>query len=440
VAVDLSLDWRQLGVAALLCVGTTLLFGLWPALRASRIEIDTVLKGGRAAGLSLRNRLTGGAMVSAQVALSLALLLTAALFLATLRNLAAVNTGFERANILIAQMSNPGAAKQEQRRALWNEVHRRVSSIHGVESAAFSTWPLFTRNMMGQRVTIQGREERSQRSPLFLKVSPGYFATMGTRLLSGRAFEARDVDPGSGAVAVVNESFVRGVFNGESPLGKRFAVDDRNPEWIEIAGVVEDIKYNDLRTEPPPMAYFAMREFDERVTLQVRTRMDLGTLAPALRREIASAGPVRVERVTSQTRLIDDTLVRERLLASVSGLFAGLALVLSAIGLFGVMTYSVTRRTREIGLRMAVGARQGDVVRMVLKQSLTRVLVGVVAGLALALPAARLLAGLLFGLQPTDPLVIAVVVLILVGVAGFASYIPARRAARIDPLTALRYE
>lgn len=444
VRIELGLNWRVAIAAIAACLFTTLLFGLWPALKACRTTIDASLRGGhgetRSSAGGWRN---GKFLVVSQVALCLVLLANSMLLLATLHNFSTLDPGFDRNNVVVVELMNAARSSPQQQRGLWREVGQRLSEVPGVKQVASSNWALFTGAMAVEdaiRIFDQPVPTKSKES-YSLPVSPGYFSTVGTRLLRGRAFEQRDADPDGPKIAVVNQAFVKMHLNGESPLGKRFRIESSNSGWTEIVGVVENVKYHNLRDEPPALIYYPMRNPHRWTTMFVRTEVSANALASLIRPKVRSVSPaIRIERITPYNNLIDQTLIRERLLGNISTVFAVVALILSAVGLFGVTYYSVSQRTRELGIRLAVGAQQRTILAMVMRQSMAPVLLGAVLGIALVIPSSQLIRSLLFGLKPADPVFIALAVLALLGVAVVASYLPARLASRIDPLVALRQE
>jgi predicted permease len=281
-------------------------------------------------------------------------------------------------------------------------------------------------------------------------VSPNFFETMGIQLSLGRQFTERD-DEHAPAVAVVNENVARHFFSGVSPLGKHFAWSPRGRQ-IEIVGVVKDAKWRDLRAGAPPFIYFPYFQwqaspYDDpkdypgpEVYIQLRTSVDPAGLPKALRQEVASLGGFQTGEITTQSALVEQTVATERLLARLSGFFGVLALILACIGLYGLMSYTVARRTNEIGVRIALGAARFDIVGMVFREILLLVAGGIAIGVPAALACARLIGSFLFGLNPADAATVASAALLLLAVAGLAGYLPARRASRTDPMTALRYE
>jgi ABC-type lipoprotein release transport system permease subunit len=263
---------------------------------------------------------------------------------------------------------------------------------------------------------------------------------MQTQLIAGRDF----ISSSEALAVIVNQSFARLYFPGENPVGKLISEENDRSVWMRIVGLARDAKYDDLRAAAPPMIYLPldhMKEPFQGVTLELRTRMDAGSVAPALRKEIAAAGPnLKADEMVRQSKLVDDTLVQERLLAKLSTFFGALALLLAAIGLYGIMTYAIVRRRQEIGVRMALGAGQRRVLGMVLRESLVVVAAGSTIGIGAALLITPVVKSLLFGVSPADPVSMALSAGTLLIVAAVAGFLPARRASRVDPMIALRYE
>jgi predicted permease len=442
--LDLHPDARVLAFTGAVCILTAVLFGVAPAFRSMRVDAGPALKEGlRSVGAGPSRAWFGKALVMAQVALSLVLLAGAGLFLGTLRNLHTMNAGFERGGILLAQVA-PGEAglRGAALAGFYQALLQRVDGLPGVRGSSFSLMTPIAGGSVDFNVKVEGYAPRPHEdNDVYVNaVSPGYFAAFGTPLLTGRDFDWRDRAE-SPQVAIVNEAMAHYYFRNASPLGRWVALGDRPP--ARIVGVVADAKYVSLR-EPDQRTVF-VNAFQIAVPgslrLEVRTAGDPLQLVGPIRaglREMNANVPIKDE--TTFERQIDESLLQERLMATLSGFFGGLALLLAAIGLYGVLAYAVGRRTSEIGIRMALGAGRKSVLWMVLRETAALVLGGILVGLPLTFAATRLIGKLLFGVTPTDPATIAVAVFTLLLAAAVAGYLPARRASSVDPMVALRYE
>jgi predicted permease len=428
-------------------------FGVAPAFRATEIDVSAALKETGRAATAARTRLSKALLV-AQVALALALLVGAGLFLNTLWNLRRVDVGFDTANLMLFRV-NPQLNRYDTARtaSLFASLTERIGRVPGVKDVGYSQPPLLSGGISSTDIFIEGHTYARAQSSLEttrprgdilnqVRVSSGFFRTLGVPLLAGRLLSDRD-DAKAPKVVVINETAARRHFApNENPIGKRFGFTLERRAEVEIVGIVRDVKYNSVRDAAPPTMYFplAQRWFPG-VTFEVRTATDPTALVRAVREAVREVDPnLPVTNTTTQAEAVEGRLAQEKLFARAYALFGLLALALAAIGLFGLMSYGVSRRTSEIGIRMALGAGRGDIVAMVLKESMTMVVVGIVVGLAGALAAGRFLSTLLFGLQPTDPMTIGAAVLVMIGVSLVAGYLPARRAARVDPMVALRWE
>ncbi len=425
--LDLGLNWRALGLVALIGASATALIGLIPAFRSSSVSPGDLLKAGSDRHSTRRGLLRS--LVAAQVAFSVTVLFTGGLLLLSFERLSTLDLGFYRSGIVFFDLDGLGERGQPAVLHLLD----RVRQFPEVQAAAYSAWALLNDNRWISKVKIPGRTDSGKTHQL--GVSPGFFNTMGIRLLDGRDFAGRDLGPSASAV-VVNEAFTRRFFPGQSVIGKQF---DRDGNLLEIVGLVRDAKYDEIRGTPPPTIYVPLRGQGDS-TLIVRAA-DAGRLAPLLRQEILRADPsVKVGRVTLQTTLIDNLLVRDRLLALLSGFFGTVALLLVAIGSYGVLSYSVVQRTREIGIRMALGARSFQVIRLVISEIAVVVALGVVAGLAGGFGLGHYVTSLLFEVKPGHA---ATVVLPLLGLmlgCLLAALPPTLRAVRLNPVVALRQE
>jgi predicted permease len=386
-------------------------------------------------------------LVITQVALSLLLLTGAGLFVRTLRNLRALDLGFASESVIQTRI-NPLASgyKQDQLPDLYRRLLDRLNSAPGIRSASMAGSGF---RMGGSRsccIGVEGYTHRpgEDREVRTNSVTPGYFQTMGLQLLLGRDFtpqEAGGKPVGFPKVAIINETMARYYFGEASPLGRRFGWGDPSKPIeanIEIIGVARDAVYSRLREKPRPLIYFPGQGGD---VLMARAAADPAPLLAMVRREIQIIDrSLEVSTVSTITQLRDQALVQERLLAELSSFFGLLALLLACIGLYGVMSYDVARRTKEIGVRMALGAEAMEVARLVMRETMSLVVLGLVAGLGAALATTRLIESLLYGLTPNDPLTIGLASLLLLTVAALAGYLPARRAARVDPMVALRIE
>ena len=442
--LDLPLDLRVLAFLATLAAITCLLSGMVPALRATR---NTPARAIQAMGRGLsahreRFRMQRTLVVS-QVALSLVLLFGALLFVRTLGNLASVDLGFRPDGVLVVDVDRPGLPA-EQRPALIRAVHERFAALPGVQSVAYTTIvPLSgsgSNNIVWMEEATRDQNHLAQMST----VSSGYFATVGTRVIAGRDFDQRDTVT-SPRVAIVTETFARTIANGRDPIGRRFfeSGDAAQPDQIyEIVGVVADTKYYAVRDEQQPIAFMAATQ-SERPRLPSFLLRIAGPSAPvfaAVRSAAAEIAPDVNLDFSVLATTIRESLLRERLVAMLAAAFAGLAGLLATLGLYGMLSYMVTRRNNEIGIRIALGAARSSVAGMVAREAGWLVMAGVVIGLGLAAATGRLASGLLFGLQPSDPATMASAAALLAAVAIVASYVPAWRAARVDPLIALRSE
>jgi predicted permease len=428
---------------SLLCA---LVFGTAPALRAARTEPNTSLKGGKSGALStLRNPL-GKAFVVAQVALSLLLLVGAGLFVRTLINLQNVPSGFNQENVMLLEVDTSAAGYKDddpKLPALLREVEDKARAIPGVQAASFA---FFTFNQGAWTspayTSEQGvLDERSQ-SVRNNIVGPDFFAAMGIPVVLGRTFGPQDTDK-SQKVAVITESMARRFFPTGSPLGKRFG--DEGPEAtnkFEVVGVVKDAKFGTLTEEFKPMAFYPHSQRPDALgNFVVRFSGSPSSVVPQIRQTLKQINRnLPVDDVVSLSDHIGRSLVQQKLVARLASFFGLLALLLACVGLYGVMSYGVSRRTNEIGIRMALGARTHSVLWLVLREALMLVGIGLAVGVLASLAVTRTAASLLYELKPNDPLTITFATLLLAGVAALASYLPARRAARVDPMVALRDE
>ena len=445
--VDLGVDWRVVGFGAGMAVLTCVLFGLTPALRATRVAPAEAMKaGGR--GLTAGRERFGlrRALVVVQVALSLVLVVGALLFSRSLGKLLSADLGLSQEGVLIAtvdysRMGLSAEAVRDFKRGLLE----RVRATPGVSSAATANVIPLSGNAWSNSVWMDGADPSGKRSVNLVRVSDGYFGTLGTPLVAGRDFDSRDTRE-SPRAAVVNEEFARRLAGGASPVGQSFWIEatPTAPETrFEIVGLVRNAKYADVREDFPAVAYLAASQASRQVPIDqllVSSGAPLPALTAHLKRTFSELAPRSVVNFQVFREQVENSLMRDRLLATLSGFFGLLALALACVGLYGIMSYGVASRTGEIGIRMALGAQGRDVRRMVMRESLALVLVGLAAGLPAALAAPRLVSTLLYGLTPSDPVSIGLAGLALCLVALLAGYLPARRASRVDPVVALRCE
>ncbi|HZS04926.1 MAG TPA: ABC transporter permease [Blastocatellia bacterium] len=449
IEIDLRTDWRVLGFTFGISLLTGILFGLAPALAASKPDLVAALKEGEGMAGHGRTRLRG-AFVVAQVALSLLLLVGAGLFLRSLGNASAIDPGFDPDNLLAMTMDLQLQGYDRARgKNFSRQLLDRVRAVPGVEAATLAEYlPL---NLDGARrgITIEGYTPRPGESTEVgsVTVAPGYFETLRLPVLRGRSFGGQDRE-GAPGVVMVNEAFARRYWPGQDPLGKRIRMgamrggnSDELPA-LEVIGVVKDGKYVTLGEGATPFFYLNLAQgYDPAPTLIVRTRGNPTDYLPAVRNVVAALDDsLPLFDVKTMREHLGLALLPARLAGTILGIFGLVALVLAASGIYGVMSYSVARRTREIGIRMALGAGRGDVLRLIVGQGMKLVVIGTAIGLVAALALGRLLGSLLYGLSPADPLTFAGMVLLLAGVALAACWIPARRATKTDPMIALRYE
>ena len=433
-------DVRLLVFTVLVCVLAGILPGLAPAFRSTRVDLTASLKQSPPPlpGIAQRGRRfrLGGALVIAQVTLSMLVLAGAGLLIRTLANLKSINPGFDTRNLLLAEIDlkdNEYSAQQAQN--LYRELQARFSTLLGVSNVSYSSGTLLAGHSSSGDTTLEDRKERVARN--LLSVGPHFFATMRIPLLAGRAFAPSDFGS-KHKVAIVNRAFVQRYLEGRSPLGLHLGASKEEP-GEEIIGVAGDARYDDLRKPVEPTEYFPLEEGP--ASFELRTVAAPEALIPLTRSIIRELDTHLTPPVfTTQTEQIDRSLFRERLVAHLSSLFGVLALGLACLGLYGLLSYEVTRRTREIGIRAAMGAQQHDVLSLVVRQGIALSTIGAALGFAGALALTRYLESLLYGVRPTDPTTFVAVALLLTLVSLAASYIPARRATKVDPMVALRYE
>jgi predicted permease len=446
--VGLGIDWRVLGFTAALAVTTCLLFGLLPALRATHLAPASAIRSGGRGATAGRERFgLRRALVSTQVALSLVLLVGALLFVRSLQKLLAVDPGFQSEGILAVSLDlrRPNYA-QERRPVVYRDLLERISGRPGVLSAAQVGMTPVSGSGWNQTVRPEGAGSgESGKNSYFNRVSPGYFRTMGTTLIAGRDFNERDTLT-SPKVAIVNEAFAKTFFGGANPVGRSFRYEAGSGEQdpiFEIVGLVKNTKYYQLREDPLEIGFFPIAQ-DPRpgagANYVVRTAGSIGEIMRNVTGAVGEVSPAIGIEFRPLSRQIQESLIRDRLMATLSGSFGLLAGLLATLGLYGVISYMVARRRNEIGVRIALGADRSRVIGMVLREAGLLLAVGLVAGLVLAVTTARAAATLLFGLQPHDPVTLTAAVLLLSAVALAASYGPARRAAALEPMQALRDE
>lgn len=436
-------DAEVLGFTLLAALLTVFLFGTAPALYATRLSLAPALKEGRGVlGTTAHHRFSR-ALIIGQVALSLLLLAGAGLFLQSLRNLLHVDTGFDQRHVLVIGVdpSATGYQVDARLRRMMQQVEDRVGSLPGVQGASF-VFSLFGGGLTDP-VTVPGRPKSDRDPDVFQNiVGSNYLKVMRTPIVLGRDLSLRD-HSGSRKVAVINETMARTYFPGGSPIGRTFSVGN-NPEWqnIEVVGVAKDGKYMSLKQRPMPAAFYPHSQHGMFLyTLAAHYAGDPKLVIPEIRRTIHAIDPnLPVSDVTTLQRVVEDSVLNQRLVAQLSTIFALLAAFLSCVGIYGVVSYGVTRRTAEFGIRMALGAQRANVLRTVVSEILRSVLTGVALGIVLAIACGRFVQSQLFGLQSYDPLALCVALVIMIAISLGASYLPARRATQIDPMVALRYE
>ncbi|MGO9273741.1 MAG: ADOP family duplicated permease [Terriglobia bacterium] len=455
ITLSVHPDMHVLGFTAAVSVLTGVLFGLAPAFRGTRLDLTPALKeragsGAMGAHPGARSAL-GKALVIAQVAISMSLLIGAGLFVRTLQNLENLNAGFNRYNILLFGIDpTQNGYKGERLASFYQELQQRLEALPGVRSASISRHTVIGGGVSIGGIFIPGITPKAgsssgdtQNAVYFNDVGPRFFETIGIPLLLGRTIRREDTSTAP-KVAVINQTLARIYFGSSNPIGRRFGGDAKSSEDIEIVGVVGDAKYADLRREVPPTVYVPYLQKPEQLGpmhFELRTVGNPMDMVASVRLGVQSLDKnLPLFELKTEVAQIDQTLFQERLFAKLSSFFGLLAMLLACVGLYGIMAYSVARKTNEIGIRMALGAERLDVLRMVMRDTLLMVFMGVAVGIPSALAVTRFVTSMLYGLTATDPLTITMSTVLMIIVAALAGYLPAGRAMRVDPMVALRYE
>jgi len=440
------IDWRVMAFVIGITALTGIVFGIAPALRATAVNVNETLKqSGRSVAGS--RSVLGKSLLVVQVALSLMLLVGAGLFLRTLHNLRQVEIGFNPQNLLLFRI-NPGLARFDEKRqiALYNQLLDRIGSVPGVKAVALSNPALLSGSVNGTSIFVRGRVYPTGQRDLNnninrLVTSPNFFEMMEIPILLGRGFTPRDSETAP-KVVVINEAAAKKYFPNENPIGQRFGSSVETTDQLEVVGVLRDAKYNSIRDEAPPtmyVPYFQARAGS--AVIEVRTYGEPVSVTSGVREAVRQIEPnLPMMDVSTQLEQVERRFAQEKIFAQAYTLFGGLALLVASIGLFGLMSYAVSRRTNEIGIRMALGAQRAHVLRQVLIESMILVAIGVAIGVAGALGTGRFLTTLLFGLAPTDAMTITAATALMILVSALAGFLPARRASRVDPMVALRYD
>ena len=440
------IDWRVIGFVFGVTTLTGIVFGIAPALRATGVNVNETLKQTGRSVTGARSRL-GKSLLVVQVAVSLMLLVGSGLFLRTLHNLRQVDVGFNPQNLLLFRI-NPSLMRFDEKRqiALYNQLLEKIGTVPGVRAVALSNPALLSGSVNSTSIFVRGRVYPTGQRDLNnsinrLVTSTNFFEMMEIPLVLGRGFTSRDNETAP-KVVVINEAAAKKYFPNENPVGQRFGSSIETTDQLEVIGVLRDAKYNSVRDPAPPTMYVPhLQARAGSAVIEVRTAGDPVSVTSGVREAVRQVEPnLPMMDVSTQLEQVERRFAQEKIFAQAYTLFGGLALLVASIGLFGLMSYAVARRTNEIGIRMALGAQRGDVMRQVLVESMILVAIGVAIGVAGSLGAGRFVSTLLFGLAPTDMLTIAAATALMIAVSALAGFLPARRASRVDPMVALRYD
>ncbi|MGA8088333.1 MAG: ABC transporter permease [Terracidiphilus sp.] len=438
-------DWGVFAFTVTVTLLTGVVFGMVPAWIAARSEVSSTLKETAQSASRRRKGLTGKTIVAFQIALSTLLVVGAGLFLRTLLKLNAVDVGFDADHLVLFEISPPARRYPGPKDVrLHQQIEERIAALPGVEHVAPGSIPYIAQSMGNEDFLPEGEspDPKIRRAEYENSVGTDFFPTLGIRILAGRGFGPQDTST-SPKVGIINQSLARKRFPNSNPVGKRFKADRETSDWIQIVGICADSRYSDLRNNPPAQFFLPYVQLPEVGTLvyQVRTNMQPSALFPALRGVVQSVDrDLPIIDFRTQREQIDATMQMERAFAALTAGFGVLALALACVGIYGIMAYSVAQRTNEIGIRLALGAQPGQVRSMILRESTWLTGAGIAVGVAAALGLTRLVKSMLYGVTPSDPATLAAGIALLLGVALVATWIPARRAASVQPMEALRHE
>jgi predicted permease len=451
IPLALNLDWRVLGFTLAACLLAGLLFGTAPALRVLKLNLAPAIGSGTRESAGSARSLIGRLLIASQIALGVLVLMAAALLVRSLEKLQDTDLGYSRDELVLARVDlfAAGYARGAEFNNATRELLTRLGALPGVRSVSASTNGLFSGSESNDAIRVEGFTAADQKNPDTFddEVGPNYFSTIGVPIIQGREINQRDYDSGA-RVLVVNEAFVRFFFGTANPIGRHVVfLDSDHPEHeqpFEIVGLAHDLRDHDIRSGPQRRAYapLSSAEFDSpgSVNFELRVSGDPAAQIAAIRQQIRSLNPNLRGDVRTAGELVGDTLQSQVLVAKLSAFFGGLVLLLVCVGLYGSMSYNVAGRIKEIGVRMALGARRWDVVWMVTREACYMLAAGIVAGIPAGILAGRLFQALLYEVGKADPISIAAAIITLLAVAVAAAVIPARRATRVDPMIALRYE
>ena len=443
---EVGVDARVFAFTLVISLVTGILFGLVPAISASKPDLNEGLKdSSKGSTGSAAGKRTRSVLVAVEVALSLVLLIGAGLMIKSFMRLQQMNLGFNTDNLLTMSLTLSESRYHEahQQVAFFQETLEQVAALPGVRSTAVTTGLPLTLSLEGSDFRIEGQPEPESGKEMIIfkrSVSPGYFGALGTPLIKGREFSDRDKEDAPGVI-VINQNLARTYLPNEDPIGKRISFDDRQT-WNSIVGVIDDVKQLGRDSEVKPEVYFPYMQVPaSSMSLVVRTTSDPLNAVAAVKGQIQTIDrDLPIDDSKTMQQLLEESVSGRRFNMLLLTLFAGVALILALVGIYGVMSYTVTQRTHEIGVRVAIGAQPRDVFRMVMGQGMLLAIIGVACGLVGAFALTRLMTSMLFGVEPNDPATFVTIALVLIGVALVACYIPGRRATKVDPLVALRYE